>query len=159
MVSTSLISVLLRDHAEPLPPDTCQACAATHRCSPPCPIPAPDGVSLASETLRLPRDAQSLQKTVSDPYVAQDHILTALVKAPSMAPVLKEAGLTEAAPITETEQICGSRRIESRLAEQGFDALSKHAVDLTALAEGSKIDPVTGRDSEIRRVACTLCRR
>ena len=105
------------------------------------------------------RDAQSLQKTMHDSYVAQDHILMALVKAPSMAPVLKEAGLTEAALVTAIEQIRGNRRIESRSAEQGFDALSKYAVDLTSLAEEGKIDPVIGRDNEIRRIVRILCRR
>ncbi|KAI0257132.1 P-loop containing nucleoside triphosphate hydrolase protein [Lactifluus subvellereus] len=121
--------------------------------------PPPDDVSLAAETLRVLRDAQSLQKTMHDSYVAQDHILTALLKAPSMAPVLKEASLKDAALITAIEQIRGNRRIESRSAEQGFDALSKYAVDLTALAEEGKIDPVIGRDNEIRRVIRILCRR
>ncbi|KAF8274087.1 P-loop containing nucleoside triphosphate hydrolase protein [Lactarius quietus] len=121
--------------------------------------PPPDDVSLASETARVLRDAQGLQKTMHDSYVAQDHILTALLKAPSMAPVLKEAGLTEAALVTAIEQIRGNRRVESRSAEQGFDALSKYAVDLTALAEEGKIDPVIGRDNEIRRVIRILCRR
>jgi len=121
--------------------------------------PPPDDISLASETLRMLREAQSLQKTMHDSYVAQDHILTALVKAPSMAAVLKEASLTEATVITAIEQIRGNRRIESRSAEQGFDALSKYAVDLTALAEEGKIDPVIGRDNEIRRVIRILCRR
>jgi ATP-dependent Clp protease ATP-binding subunit ClpA len=121
--------------------------------------PPPDDVSLASETVRVLRDAQSLQKTMHDSYVAQDHILTALLKAPSMAPVLKEASLTEAALVTAIEQIRGNRRVESRTAEQGFDALNKYAVDLTALAEEGKIDPVIGRDNEIRRVIRILCRR
>lgn len=121
--------------------------------------PPPDDVSIASETVRVLRDAQGLQKTMHDSYVAQDHILIALLKAPSMAPVLKEAGLAEAALVTAIEQIRGNRRVESRSAEQGFDALSKYAVDLTALAEEGKIDPVIGRDNEIRRVIRILCRR
>ena len=114
---------------------------------------------MASETIRVFREAQSLQKTMHDSYIAQDHILTALLKAPSIAPVLKEASLTEAALTTAIEQIRGNRRVESRTAEQGFDALSKYAVDLTALAEEGKIDPVIGRDNEIRRVVRILCRR
>ena len=105
------------------------------------------------------RDAQALQTTMHDSYVAQDHVLTALLKAPSMAPVLKEAGLTEATLVTAIEQIRGNRRVESRTAEQGFDALGKYAVDLTALAEEGKIDPVIGRDNEIRRIIRILCRR
>jgi ATP-dependent Clp protease ATP-binding subunit ClpB len=121
--------------------------------------PPPDDISLASETTRVIREANKLQKTMHDSYIAQDHILTALIKAPSMAPVLKEASLTEGALITAIEQIRGNRRIENRSAEQGFDALSKYAVDLTALAEEGKIDPVIGRDNEIRRVIRILCRR
>jgi len=94
-----------------------------------------------------------------DSFVAQDHLLLALVKSPSIAPVLKEAHLTEAALVTAIEQLRGNRRIETRTAEQGFDALSKYAIDLTALAEEGKIDPVIGRDNEIRRVIRILCRR
>lgn len=94
-----------------------------------------------------------------DSYIAQDHILLALVKENSIAPILKEAGLTEATLKTAIQQIRGNRRIENRTAEQGFDALHKYAVDLTSLAEEGKIDPVIGRDNEIRRVVRILCRR
>ena len=94
-----------------------------------------------------------------DSYIAQDHILLALIQDPSIARVIKEAGLTEASLTTAIEQIRGNRRVESKTAEQGFDALQKYAVDLTALAEEGKIDPVIGRDNEIRRVVRILCRR
>jgi ATP-dependent Clp protease ATP-binding subunit ClpA len=97
--------------------------------------PPPDDVSLTGEALKVLREAQSLQKTMHDNYVAQDHILLALLKTPSIQPVLKEAGLTEAALKTAIEGIRGNRRVESRNAEQGFDALNKYAIDLTALAE------------------------
>ncbi|KAA1471488.1 hypothetical protein DENSPDRAFT_837498 [Dentipellis sp. KUC8613] len=121
--------------------------------------PPPEDVSLHPETARTLKDAQALSKTMHDSYVAQDHILLSLLKQPSIAPVLKEANLTEAALKTAIEQIRGNRRVESRSAEQGFDALTKYAVDLTALAEEGKIDPVIGRDNEIRRVIRILCRR
>lgn len=97
--------------------------------------PPPDEVSLSGEALKVLREAQSLQKTMHDSYTAQDHIILALLKAPSIAPVLKEANLTEATLKTAIESIRGNRRVESRNAEQGFDALNKYAVDLTALAE------------------------
>jgi ATP-dependent Clp protease ATP-binding subunit ClpA len=118
-----------------------------------------DDVSLAAETALVLRDAQSLQMTTHDSYVAQDHILTALLKAPSLAPVLKEANLTDAALITAIDQIRDNRRFESCAAERDFYTLSKYAIDLTALAEEGKIDPVIGRDNEIRRVIRILCRR
>lgn len=94
-----------------------------------------------------------------DSYIAQDHLLHALLKDASIAAVLKELGLTEATLKTAIEQIRGNRRVESKSAEQGFDALQKYAVDLTALAEEGKIDPVIGRDNEIRRAVRILCRR
>ncbi len=94
-----------------------------------------------------------------DSYIAQDHLLSALIKDPSITPVLKEAGLVEATLKTAIDQIRGNRRVESKNAEQGFDALQKYAVDLTSLAEEGKIDPVIGRDNEIRRVIRILCRR
>lgn len=121
--------------------------------------PAPDEISLSSGTLKVLREAQSLQQTMHDSYIAQDHLLLALIKDPSLAPVLKEVGLTEATLKTAITQIRGNRRVESKTAEQGFDALAKYAVDLTALAEEGKIDPVIGRDNEIRRVIRILCRR
>ncbi|KAG7450522.1 uncharacterized protein BT62DRAFT_927802 [Guyanagaster necrorhizus] len=121
--------------------------------------PPPDETSLSSASLKVLREAQSLQKTMNDSYIAQDHLLQALLKDPSIAPVIREAGLTEATLKTAIQQIRGNRRVESKNAEAGFDALHKYAVDLTALAEEGKIDPVIGRDNEIRRAIRILCRR
>jgi ATP-dependent Clp protease ATP-binding subunit ClpA len=73
--------------------------------------------------------------------------------------VLKEAALAENALKTVIQQLRGNRRVESKTAEQGFDALAKYATDLTSLAEEGKLDPVIGRDNEIRRVIRILCRR
>lgn len=121
--------------------------------------PAPDEVSLSPAAMKVLREAQSLQKTMHDSYIAQDHLLLAVIKDPSIAPVLKEAGLTESVLKTQIEAIRGNRRVDSKNAEQGFDALNKYATDLTALAAEGKIDPVIGRDNEIRRVIRILCRR
>lgn len=114
---------------------------------------------MSASVLKVLREAQSLQKTMHDSYIAQDHLILALLKDPLMSSVVKEAGLTEAALKTAIEQTRGNRRVESKNAEAGFDALQKYAVDLTALAEEGKIDPVIGRDNEIRRVIRILCRR
>ncbi|KAF9044541.1 hypothetical protein BDZ89DRAFT_1008460 [Hymenopellis radicata] len=121
--------------------------------------PPPDETSLSSAALKVLREAQNLQKTMHDSYIAQDHLLLALLKDSSITPILKEAGLTEATLKTAIEQVRGNRRVESKTAEQGFDALQKYAVDLTALAGEGKIDPVIGRDNEIRRAIRILCRR
>lgn len=121
--------------------------------------PPPDEITLSSAALKTLREAQHLQKTMHDSYNAQDHLLLSLIKDPSVAPVLKELGLTEAALKTAIEQIRGNRRVESKCAERGFDALQKYAVDLTGLAEEGKLDPVIGRDNEIRRAVRIICRR
>ena len=109
--------------------------------------------------MKVLREAESLRKTMHDSYIAQDHVLAALIKDSSIAAVLKEAGMTEDLLKTAIDQIRGNRRVDSKNAEQGFDALSKYATDLTALAEEGKLDPVIGRDNEIRRVVRILCRR
>lgn len=121
--------------------------------------PPPDDTSLASATLKVLREAQSIQKNMHDSYIAQDHILLALIRDVSIQTVLKECFLNENIVKTAIQQLRGDRRVESKQAEQGFDALQKYAVDLTALAEEGKIDPVIGRDNEIRRVVRILCRR
>lgn len=72
--------------------------------------------------MKVLREAQSLQKTMHDSYIAQDHILLALLKDSSISAILKEAGLTEAAVRTAIEQTRGNRRVESKTAEEGFDA-------------------------------------
>lgn len=121
--------------------------------------PPPEIISYSSSLRKVLREAQSLQKTMHDFYIAQDHLLLALLKDSSIQGVLRDNGLNEATLKTAIEHMRGNRRVESRTAEQGFDALQKYAVDLTARAEEGKIDPVIGRDNEIRRAIRILCRR
>ena len=121
--------------------------------------PPPDEITLGPAALKVLREAQSIQKTMHDSFIAQDHLLLALIKDPSIQPVIKQADLTEAAFKTAIDQTRGNRRVDTKDAEQGFDALSKYAEDLTARAADGKIDPVVGRDDEIRRVIRILCRR
>ena len=121
--------------------------------------PPPETISYSGPLRKVLREAQSLQKTMHDFYVAQDHLLLALLQDPSIQGVLRDNSLNEATLKTAIEQMRGNRRVESRMAEQGFDALQKYAVDLTARAEEGKIDPVIGRDNEIRRAIRILCRR
>ncbi|KAI0814981.1 P-loop containing nucleoside triphosphate hydrolase protein [Irpex lacteus] len=121
--------------------------------------PAPEEVSFSPSAIKVLKEAQSIQKTMHDSYIAQDHLLLALLKDSSISPILKEVGLTEAALKTQIDAARGNRRVETKNAEEGFDALNKYATDLTALATEGKIDPVIGRDNEIRRVVRILCRR
>ncbi|KAF8560352.1 hypothetical protein OG21DRAFT_1473797 [Imleria badia] len=121
--------------------------------------PAPDEITFSSAAIKVLHEAQEQQKNMHDSYLAQDHLLLALIKDPSIASVIKEAGLTEPVLRTTIQQVRGDKHIDSQSAEEGFDALQKYAIDLTALAQEGKIDPVIGRDDEIRRVVRILCRR
>lgn len=90
-------------------------------------------------------NAGSISKDMHDQYIAQDHMLLALIKDPSIGALFKEAGLSESTLKNAVQQIRGNRRVESKSAEHGFDALAKYAIDLTKLAEEGKLDPVIGR--------------
>jgi ATP-dependent Clp protease ATP-binding subunit ClpB len=125
----------------------------------PAQTPPPDEILFSRAALNVLREAQSLQKTMHDSHIAQDHILLALFKDPTITSVLREASLTETALKTAIYQVRGIRSVESQTADQRFDALQKYAIDLTGLAEEGKIDPVIGRDNEIRCVIRILCRR
>ncbi len=95
-----------------------------------------------------------------DDYVATEHLLLALcvVDSPVRA-LLAESGAHEAAVREAIAAVRGNRRVTSQEAEATYEALEKYAVDLTARAEEGTLDPVIGRDAEIRRVVQVLSRR
>ena len=99
----------------------------------------------SSAIIKVLDNAGSISKDMHDEYIAQDHLLLALIKDPSISALFKEAGLSESTLKSAVQQIRGNRRVESKSAEQGFDALGKYAIDLTKLAEEGKLDPVIGR--------------
>ncbi|GAA5876075.1 hypothetical protein JCM16303_007012 [Sporobolomyces ruberrimus] len=121
--------------------------------------PAPDDVSLSPATAKVFREAEKIMKEKNDSFVAQDHLILALIQDNSIISILKEAGLSPDQVKSAAQQIRGGKQVNSRGAEEGFDALSKYARDLTAEAESGKLDPVIGRDQEIRRCIRILSRR
>ncbi|GAA6062402.1 hypothetical protein JCM10212_006188 [Sporobolomyces blumeae] len=121
--------------------------------------PAPDDVSLSPATAKVLREAEKFMKDKNDSFVAQDHLILALCQDNSIATILKEAGTTPERVKQAAQQLRGGKQVNSRGAEEGFDALSKYARDLTAEAESGKLDPVIGRDQEIRRCIRILSRR
>jgi ATP-dependent Clp protease ATP-binding subunit ClpB len=115
----------------------------------------------SSELLQVLRDAQAEMRKLKDEYVAVDHVLLALAgnKAAKAGEILRAHGATGehvAAAIRDTR---GSRRVTDADAEDKFQALEKFGIDLTERAEEGKLDPVIGRDDEIRRVIQVLSRR
>ena len=121
--------------------------------------PPPSECSFSPAMGKVIVTANKIAKDKNDSYVAQDHLILALVQDASIASILKEAGVTPEAIVKTADQVRGGKQVNSRSAEEGFDALNKYARDLTAEAEQGKLDPVIGRDNEIRRCIRILSRR
>jgi ATP-dependent Clp protease ATP-binding subunit ClpB len=109
---------------------------------------------------RVLAGALDLAASMKDDYVATEHLLISLAGTDSAAQrLLTDAGLTEKGLREGLTAVRGNRRVTSQDAESTYEALEKYSVDLTAAAEDGKLDPVIGRDSEIRRVIQVLSRR
>ncbi len=104
--------------------------------------------------------AQQAAQKAGDEYVAQDRLLVALAASDTpAAKALRAAGATPQALDKAVADIRKGRKVDSQNAESNFDALKKYARDVTALAREGKLDPVIGRDEEIRRAIQVLARR
>ncbi|MGI9416689.1 MAG: ATP-dependent chaperone ClpB [Geminicoccaceae bacterium] len=116
---------------------------------------------LAPETARLFEQAEKVAKKAGDSFVTVERLLLALAMAAGTesAEVLKQAGVTPQSLNSAIEGIRKGRTADSASAEQGYDALKKYTRDLTEAAREGKLDPVIGRDEEIRRVIQVLSRR
>ena len=119
------------------------------------------GLHLSSELARLFEQAEQMSKKAGDSYVTAERLLLALALAtgtPS-AKILADSGITPQKLNKSIEDIRKGRAANSASAEDQYDALKKYARDLTAAAREGKIDPVIGRDEEIRRTIQVLSRR
>ena len=118
-------------------------------------------IYLTPEIARVFEQAEKAASKAGDSYVTVERLLLALALAagtPS-ARVLKEAGLTPQSLNKAIEEVRKGRRADSASAEASYDALKKYARDLTEAARAGKLDPVIGRDEEIRRTIQVLARR
>lgn len=104
--------------------------------------------------------AQQTAETMKDSFVSTEHLLLALTKTDDQAQrVLKLNGVTEADILKALQSVRGSQQVTDQNPEDKYQALEKYGKDLVALARQGKIDPVIGRDHEIRRVIQVLSRR
>ena len=107
----------------------------------------------------LLRAAASL-KTFGDEFVSVEHLLLAIVQGnDNAAKILKDAGLTEKGLIAAIKDLKKGSTVSSQTSETQFNALNKYAKNLNELARSNKLDPVIGRDEEIRRTLHILSRR
>ncbi|MDR2138731.1 MAG: ATP-dependent chaperone ClpB [Tannerella sp.] len=115
---------------------------------------------LSRETNAVLQKAIDLCEKAGDQYVSIEHLLLALLTEPSeAAQLLRDAGLTEKELRQAIEELRKGGKVTSPSAEETYDALGKYAVDLNERARSGKLDPVIGRDEEIRRVLQILSRR
>jgi ATP-dependent Clp protease ATP-binding subunit ClpB len=117
-------------------------------------------LSLAPETAKILALAEQKAKQRGDAYVTQEMLLAAMPEASgTMKKVFSQAGVDAAALAAAIDKIRQGRTAQSAGAEDGYDALGKYARDLTEDAQAGKLDPVIGRDEEIRRAMQVLSRR
>ena len=118
-------------------------------------------VYLGQDTAKLLDNAESVAKKAGDSFVTAEYLLLALTLATGTeaAKILKEAGVTAQGLNGAIANLRKGRTADSATAENAYDALKKYARDLTELARGGKLDPVIGRDEEIRRTIQVLSRR
>jgi ATP-dependent Clp protease ATP-binding subunit ClpB len=111
--------------------------------------------------------AQKEADRLKDAYVSTEHLFLGMVEAPStssgqaqsLRKLFKEFGITRDKVLTALAEIRGSSRVSDQNPEAKYEALTRYARDLTDLARRGKLDPVIGRDEEIRRVIQVLTRR
>jgi ATP-dependent Clp protease ATP-binding subunit ClpB len=118
-------------------------------------------MSLSNDTAKLFATAEGLAETAGDQFVAAERLLEALAQQAGNPAhkALKDAGLKPAALAQAIAEIRQGKRADTASAEDNYDALGKYARDLTAEAQIGKLDPVIGRDEEIRRTMQVLSRR
>lgn len=111
---------------------------------------------------RIFNDAQEQAQRLKDEYVSAEHILLAIIQEGKSSPagkLLQEFGITRDTLLNALTSIRGSQRVTSASPESTYEALTKYGRDLVEEARSGKLDPVIGRDSEIRRVIRILSRK
>jgi ATP-dependent Clp protease ATP-binding subunit ClpB len=112
------------------------------------------------ELIRVFETATTESHQMKDEFVSTDHLLMALAKVPSKAKnVLQLAAVGEKELLAGLQAVRGQSRVTDQNPEEKFQALEKYGIDLTKRASQGKLDPVIGRDAEIRRVIQVLSRR
>ena len=117
-------------------------------------------IMLSREAGKAVNEASSIAKKMNDEYVSIEHLILAIFKSNSkIAQILKDQGATEKGLKLAIEELRQGDRVTSQSAEDTYNSLSKYAINLNERAETGKLDPVIGRDEEIRRVLQILSRR
>jgi len=117
-------------------------------------------IQLSRESGKTLNEASIIAKKMNDEFVSIEHIIIAIFKSKSkIAQVLKDQGVTLKALESAILELRKGERVTSQSAEDTYNSLNKYAINLNELAETGKLDPVIGRDEEIRRILQILSRR
>ena len=117
---------------------------------------APGQVHIANRLTQVLNRAEEEQKSLKDDFLSVEHVLLAMVQEGG---VFRKLGLTRDRLLAGLQQVRGNQRVTSQDPESTYQSLVKYGRDLTQLAGQGKLDPVIGRDDEIRRVIQILSRR
>jgi ATP-dependent Clp protease ATP-binding subunit ClpB len=117
---------------------------------------SPGQLHVASRLSQVLTKAEDEQRALKDDYLSVEHVILAMVQEGGL---FKKLGLTKERLLGALQQVRGSQRVTSQDPEGTYQALEKYGRDLTRLAGQGKLDPVIGRDEEIRRVVQILSRR
>lgn len=115
----------------------------------------------STRTNSIFQSAQKEAESMGDDYISTEHLLLAIAddKSGDAGRILRSHGVSKDDALKVIEQMRGGSKITDPNAEENFQALEKYAIDLTELARKGKLDPVIGRDDEIRRTIQVLSRR
>ena len=119
-------------------------------------------VYVSQELSRVLAAAEETARRMGDEYVSVEHLLLAMAaeaKASGVAEALARAGVAEGAVLKALKSVRGNQHVTSDTPEEKYEALKKYGTDLVALAKAGKLDPVIGRDAEIRAVTRILSRK
>jgi ATP-dependent Clp protease ATP-binding subunit ClpB len=117
-------------------------------------------IVLSREAGKAVNEASTIAKKMKDEYVSIEHLILAIFKSSSkVAQILKDQGATEKSLKAAIEELRKGDRVTSQSAEDTYNSLDKYANNLNRMAEEGKLDPVIGRDEEIRRILQILSRR
>ncbi|MCG2430976.1 ATP-dependent chaperone ClpB [Aequorivita xiaoshiensis] len=117
-------------------------------------------IMLSREANTAVLEASNIAKKMGDEFVSIEHLLLAILNSKSaIAQSLKDQGVTEKGMKAAIQELRGGEKVTSQSAEETYNSLSKYAKNLNQLARDGKMDPVIGRDEEIRRILQILSRR
>ena len=121
--------------------------------------PAPIDASASGDFRQVLQKAQQVQKQSKDAFLGEHHLLLALSDNKKVMNLMESKGVKKSEMKKAIEDVCKGKTVNSRTGDQHFEALSKYGINVCERAAKGELDPVIGRDEEIRRVIQILARR